>query len=490
MAYLSVIIYFLSQEKLIRKKEEYSIYKLLGEQIKNKEAQLKKTKQELVQLHEQLQEETALSVKYILDVETQRDSLQQLEKEIEDLKSYVIKESEAPVLNSSDIIYSPQSPMKEVMDLVGKVSSEDIPVLIIGETGTGKELIARAIHQNSSRNNSAFIAVNCGALSETLLESELFGHDKGSFTGASMKRRGRFELADGGTIFLDEISETSQAFQLRLLRVLQEGTFERIGSEQTLNVDVRIIAATNKDIQQEVNENRFRSDLFYRLNAMIIQLPPLSSRTEDLPILVRHFLDKYKYESVSEVSDRAMQMLKSYHWPGNIRELENTVRRSAILAKSAGRKMIQVEDFPKEISDTDMTNKIKELHSPLEDQILEILRALKFSRSSISKAAKALGNKDRGTITEYFRGICFEEYVQSGFDLQKTTDHIAKSSDSEIIENVRQKISEYIENLRTLVNTNFSADSDEVQTSSAYKGLPKKYHPALDQIIEYLAKQS
>jgi transcriptional regulator with GAF, ATPase, and Fis domain len=313
------------------------------------------------------------------------------------LKQYDLKDSSASKLPYfKEIIYSPDSPLNDVLGLIMTVSRDDIPVLIMGETGTGKELIARTIHQTSRRKAFPFIAVNCGALSETLLESELFGHERGSFTGAVSRRKGRFELASGGTIFLDEISETSFAFQAKLLRVLQEGTFERIGGEQTMNVDVRVIAATNKDLNTEQSENRFRSDLFYRLNGFPVTLPPLRERQPDIPLLCKHFLQKYEFEAVSGFSDRAMDLMKRYKWPGNVRELENVVRRAAILAQGNKREQIREADLPKEMTAARQEQKLENIHIPLEDQILTSLRNLKFSRSSIKQTAVTLGNSDPG----------------------------------------------------------------------------------------------
>ena len=191
-----------------------------------------------------------------------------------------------------DLVYARSGMMKPVVELLGKIAGNSSPVLILGESGTGKELVARAIHRRSGRQSGPFVAVNCGALAETLLESELFGHERGAFTGAVKERIGRFELADGGTIFLDEIGEVSEAFQVKLLRVLQQGEFERVGGTSTLKVDVRVLAATNKDLKDAVRARRFREDLYYRLNVLTIELPPLRDRQGDIPVLVEHFLER------------------------------------------------------------------------------------------------------------------------------------------------------------------------------------------------------
>lgn len=246
-------------------------------------------------------------------------------------------------------IIGKSAPMQRIYELIEKVAPTKATVLITGESGTGKELIARAIHYNSTRQDHPFISVNCGALPENLLESELFGHEKGAFSGAVSQRRGRFELAHGGTLFLDEISEMSPSLQVKLLRVLQEMEFERVGGSQTLKVDVRVVAASNRDLKAEIAEGGFRSDLFYRLNVVHIGLPPLRERTDDIPLLVNHFLDKYRKESgrsALEMEPEALRCLFEYSWPGNVRELENVIERAVILA--AGDR-ITVKDFPSEI---------------------------------------------------------------------------------------------------------------------------------------------
>jgi DNA-binding NtrC family response regulator len=215
----------------------------------------------------------------------------------------------------------------ECLKMVGRVAATDLPVLITGESGTGKEVVALAIHQRSSRASGAFVPVNCGAIPVELIESELFGHAKGSFTGASSERIGLWEEADGGTLFLDEITETSQLFQVKLLRALQQREIRRVGSNQTRKLDVRVVAATNRDVEEEVRENRFRQDLMYRLNAITIELPPLRERIEDIPLLATHFAKQIRPSSAAPVkfSSAAMEMLINYEWRGNIRELENAV---------------------------------------------------------------------------------------------------------------------------------------------------------------------
>lgn len=238
--------------------------------------------------------------------------------------------------------------IQQVYRLIRKVAAGSPSVLILGESGTGKEMVAREIHQQSARSSHPFIAVNCAALSEGLLESELFGHERGAFTGALFQKRGRFELADKGTLFLDEIAELSPALQVKLLRVLQEKMFERVGGTKTLTVDVRILAATNRDIRQEIAERRFREDLFFRLNVVTIVLPPLRERLDDIPDLVEYFLARYSTALHKPVTlaPEVLTCLMSYSWPGNVRELENLIERLIVLADSD---RIEYTDLPPEL---------------------------------------------------------------------------------------------------------------------------------------------
>ncbi len=224
--------------------------------------------------------------------------------------------------------------MQEIFKTIGRVAASDATVMIYGESGTGKELAANALHYNSPRRAGPFVKVSCASFVETLLESELFGHEKGAFTHAIAQRKGRFELANKGTIFLDEIGEISQNTQKKLLRVLQEREFERVGSSVTIKTDVRVIAATNRDLKREVAEGRFREDLYYRLSVISITMPPLRDRLEDIPPLVEHFLDKHRANGASaRVSEEALHMLTHYTWPGNVRDLENTIERAVVLSR-------------------------------------------------------------------------------------------------------------------------------------------------------------
>jgi two-component system response regulator AtoC len=226
--------------------------------------------------------------------------------------------------------------MSQIYKTIGRVAASDASVLITGETGTGKELAANLIHQNSARRSGALVKVNCAALPETLIESELFGHEKGAFTGAVAQRKGRFELAHKGTIFLDEVGEITLPVQKKLLRVLQEGEIERVGGTGVVKVDVRVLTATNRDLLEEVKAGNFREDLYYRLNVINLHMPPLRERRADIPVLIEHFLDKYRYKPgapPTRISEEALELLEKYDWPGNVRQLENEIERAVVLSQ-------------------------------------------------------------------------------------------------------------------------------------------------------------
>jgi len=254
------------------------------------------------------------------------------------------------VLLQQGIAIGSSPAFRRMMMLIDQVADSSATVLIQGESGTGKELVAKTIHARSARRKGPFVAVNCAALPETLLESELFGYEKGAFTGAAGRKEGRFELADGGTLFLDEVADLSPVTQPKILRVLQEGEFERLGGTRTLRVDVRIVAATNQDLAQMVREKRFREDLYYRLNVITINVPPLRERREDIHVLAQHFLRMYAAKNNRKLegfTDEALRRLEAYAWPGNVRELENVIERGVVLARSA---QMDVADLPPEIA--------------------------------------------------------------------------------------------------------------------------------------------
>jgi len=303
--------------------------------------------------------------------------------------------------------------MRAVQKLIDKVAASASPVLVLGESGTGKELVAREIHRRSARSGGPFVAVNCAALSEGVLESELFGHEKGAFTGAMTGRKGRFELADGGTLFLDEIGELPAAVQVKLLRVLQDTEFERVGGNKTIRVDTRIVAATHKDLKKAIPKGEFREDLYYRLNVISIELPPLRDRREDIPALAEHFLARYARELAkpARMSAEVLDRLIHYRWPGNIRELQNVLERAVVLCEG---EQLTVADLPREILEpagtpapepapsaalveatepgspehpTDLTARLDALEKAI------ILEALQKFRWNQTKVAAALGLK-------------------------------------------------------------------------------------------------
>ena len=291
--------------------------------------------------------------------------------------------------------------MEEILALVKRVAGSRATVLVTGESGTGKELIARAIHQCSNRAAKSFISVNCAALTETLLESELFGHERGAFTHAVAMRKGRFELADGGTLFMDEVAEMSQGLQVKLLRVLQEMEFERVGGARTIKVDVRVVAASNQDLKEEVEAGRFREDLFYRLNVVHLHLPPLRQRQEDIPLLAAHFIKKYVQENLRDktrITPEALKVLIQYAWPGNVRELENVMERAVILCSH---NVISPQDLPAELAPAPSESRLDidrfiPLNTPLpealdgiEEQMIR--RALEKSGQVQVRAAELLG---------------------------------------------------------------------------------------------------
>jgi DNA-binding NtrC family response regulator len=341
-------------------------------------------------------DEMLLTVKRALEYRT-------LKKENKNLKQLVDRE-----YNFKNFVGDSEE-MQQVFSFIRKVTDTDTTVLIQGESGTGKELVARAIHFNSHRADAPLIPINCAAIPRDLLESELFGHVKGAFTGATTSRAGRFEMADGGTLFLDEIAEMPPELQVKILRVLQEQQFERVGGTKTIQVNVRILAATNKNLDKEIKNGRFREDLFYRLNVIPVRLAPLRERVSDIPLLARHFLEKFSKEkrrSIKGFTRDAMQCLEHYTWPGNVRELENLVERMVILTEG---ETISIHDLPEKIHVPIKPSSIPSLKIPtqgifLNDAVEEfenelILKAMKIAGGVKSKAAKLL-NLNRTTLVE------------------------------------------------------------------------------------------
>jgi Nif-specific regulatory protein len=299
------------------------------------------------------------------------------------------------------------SAMQEVFDLIGQVARSESTVFIRGESGVGKELVAHAIHYNSLRADRPFIKVNCAALPETVIESELFGHEKGAFTGAVAQRKGRFEMADGGTIFLDEIGDLSPMMQIRLLRVLQEREFERVGGAETIRVNVRVLAATNRNLEQMMQDETFRQDLYYRLNVFPIHIPPLRERRADILDLANHFVEKYSrmnHKNIRRISTPAIDMLTSYHWPGNVRELENCIERAVLLSNDD---VLHGHHLPPTLQTAEATGTtMKETLQATLDAVEKemIIEALKNTRGNKAKAAEQLG------ITERIMGLRVDRF--------------------------------------------------------------------------------
>lgn len=284
--------------------------------------------------------------------------------------------------------------LRSSLDLVAQVAPTDVTVLLTGESGTGKELFARMIYERSDRADKPFVAINCAALPESILESELFGYEKGAFTGANERKLGKFEAADGGTLFLDEIGELTPQVQVKLLRALQEGEFDRLGATVPTRVDVRVIAATNRDLEDEMRTGNFREDLYYRLNVVNLQIPPLRDRREDVPLLAEHFLERYRTKNRREIhgfSSQALGALNVYSWPGNVRELENVVERAVVLDHDG---VIDTDDLPDHISETPQEE--RSLLIPLGTSLEEIERrviheTLRMTDGDKKLAAKLLG---------------------------------------------------------------------------------------------------
>lgn len=394
------------------------------------------------------------------------------------------KEAELSEINNSEnflgLIYR-STKMKNVVDLVKKSAPTDATILITGESGTGKELVAKALHTLSNRKDKKFIAINCAALTESLLESELFGHVRGAFTGAISDKEGKFESANKGTIFLDEIGETSENFQVKLLRVLQSGEYDKVGSVDVAITDVRVISATNKDLKQLIKEKKFREDLYYRLNVININLPALRERKEDIETIAAYFCEssdkKYK------LSLAVLKSFNEYDWPGNVRELESAISRAKVFCDASNRSLIQLNDLPVEM--------VKSARLNFEDLVIESLRNKYFSHSSINETAKELGNVSRTLVAENFRGLSLKILCENNFNEQKAILSIAASNNEEVLVRVKSKLDTWLVNIRkdVEVNRNFSFDELKLKLNSKYKNLPQKYHKYLDEVIKHFLNQ-
>jgi transcriptional regulator with PAS, ATPase and Fis domain len=434
--------------------------------LKNKESKLERLQKAL-----DAEEDTNLVEK----INSLKDEISKMKKS-EDDQTPVKITPETKTENFFGIVFRSVQ-MAEVVDLIKRAAPEDANVLVLGESGTGKELAAKAIHFLSKRKDNNFIAVNCGALSESLLESELFGHVKGAFTGAAGEKQGRFETADKGTIFLDEIAETSENFQVKLLRILQSGEFEKVGSSKTQKVDVRIVAATNKKLEEAVAEKKFREDLYYRLNVIKIELPPLRKRKEDIEVLAGYFVKKES--SDLNISVSVLKALNEYNWKGNVRELESVIKRASIFAKSSGRNLLQLSDLPKEI--------VKETTIEFEDLVLESLRSKYFSFSSISETARELGRVNRTLVAENFRGIAFKTLVENNYDIDISVRQISGTDIPPVNERVKSKLETFLQNIENDVKNQQEKEFSTLKSAfnSKYKNLPQRFHVYLDEVIKH-----
>ncbi len=435
---------------------------------------------ELSNLQKELNESGEESQQLVNKIESLRNDIERL-KENEDDSSKALLDVEMKSDKFYGMVYASNS-MAQVISLIQKAAPTDSTILITGESGTGKELVAKAIHSQSKRKDKNFIAVNCGALTDSILESELFGHVRGSFTGAITDKPGRFELADQGTIFLDEIGETSENFQVKMLRVLQSGEIEKVGSTKVQKVNIRVIAATNKNLSELVKAKKFREDLYYRLNVIKIEISPLRERKEDISVLANSFLQTEAPEI--SLSKAVLQALNEYQWKGNVRELESVIKRAIIFAGSEKRNLIQLSDLPREI--------VKETKYSFEDLVLESLRNRKFSHSSIAETAKELGNVNRTMISENLRGLILQTLVENEFNIEKTVSIISGTEENEVKNRVLLKVRMFLNNIENDINKSVNEDYEKLkkQFSSKYKNLPVKFHSSLDEVLKWKSQSS
>jgi transcriptional regulator with GAF, ATPase, and Fis domain/CHASE2 domain-containing sensor protein len=367
-----------------------------------------------------------------------------------------------------EIIRSSRSPLNKILAEIPRLAQTGAPVLITGESGTGKELIARAIHQKSKRAARSLIAVNCGAMAESLLEAELFGFEKGAFTGALQARGGFFQAAHQGTILLDEISAATPGLQTKLLRVLQDGQYFRVGSTQTRQVEVRVITASNRPLQQLVAEGRFREDLYFRLNVLPVQLPPLRERIEDIPPLLDYFLRG----ADCRLSVEAMHLLQSHAWPGNIRELQNLTARMRVLGEGATvhsdwvRQQLALPDMPAAVSE------------PFDEKILQLYRELQFRNDANTQIAARLGHLHRSTVTEYLKGMTFRFFFEAGFQLAAAIRRFNPTAETQLDARVQNRMLKYLRNLREELDPTQPLPDNLERLQQRMRKMPQQYHAA------------
>jgi transcriptional regulator with AAA-type ATPase domain len=392
--------------------------------------------------------------------------------------------SQVPVDNleggyeSCGICCHASSPMVDILRKAEQVAKNDIQVIIYGESGTGKEKLAQFIHQNSDRKDKPFIAVNCGALNENLIESELFGYEKGSFTGAYQQKPGRFELADGGILFLDEISETSLSFQVKLLRVLQEKMFERVGGTKSIKVSVRIIAATHQNMKSLIQKGIFREDLFYRLNGYEFSIPALRERTEDIEYLFKYFL--YDINPQIKYSEPLIDWLKEQAWPGNIRQLKSSIQRAVINAQVFKRAFLITKDF-----ELDATKKdIYDDNNRISDKILQRFRDHEFSHRSVSAVANDL-MIHRSTVTEYLRGWVIRFLNSGNSEIDYVLSSIRGTAPVNDENQFRNRMNEYIGYAKSKIDEGISLSYSDIEIQSRlFKNLPGEFREDLIQLIQ------
>ncbi len=432
--------------------------KTIAEEVAKRET-LEKQFAEVVRASSHLQEENE---------KTRRQHQKEVERLRSELTLAFSPATESTRSEFPEIVCASESPMAAVLSELKRIAATDAPVLITGESGTGKELVAKAIHQKSGRADKPFVAVNCGALAENLLESELFGHEKGAFTGAHQAKVGFFEAANHGTIFLDEISATTSAFQAKLLRVLQEGQFFRVGSTQVRMVDARIIAASNRPPEELIEAGAFREDLYFRLNVLPVHLPALRERSGDIPLLLTHFLQNKN----RKISTEAMSLLGTYSWPGNIRELQNIAARIQVLPENAVvdsawvQKQLRLDVSPAISSDS------------LDEKILQFYRELEFRNDANTQIAKRLGHLHRSTVTEYLKGMTFLFFAETEFNLDKTIRQFNPKPHPHLDDRVKNRMLKYLRNLCEELDSRLSVEANPEKLEERLRKLPQRYHAA------------
>ncbi len=366
-----------------------------------------------------------------------------------------------------EIVHAPHSPMAKILAELGRIAATDAPVLITGESGAGKELIAHALHQKSQRSHAPFLALNCAALPESLLESELFGYEKGAFTGAQTSKLGLFEAAHQGAIFLDEISAMPLAFQAKLLRVLQNGQFFRVGATQARTVDVRVLAAANRPLPALVEQGAFREDLYFRLNVLPLNLPPLRERPMDLPLLLSHFLRG----ASCKISEEALRALQEHAWPGNIRELQNLTARMRVLGENA---VISSEWVRQQLP----SSSAMPTTDSIDEQILRLYRELEFRNDANTQIAAALGNLHRSTVTEYLKGMTFLYFAEAQFQLEAALRRFNPQPEAARDARLKSRLLKYLHNLRAEIDPRQSLQSNLERITERIRKMPQRYHAA------------